>query len=58
MSSPSQNNYDTRLAEKLALIASKRGVTSPPAAELKHVTGAPAEASKDVTEKQKPQEKK
>lgn len=48
--SPSQNNYDERLAEKLALMASKRGANSAPAQELQTVTGAPVETPKSGTE--------
>lgn len=54
MSSPSQNNYDERLQEKLQQIANKRGVDSPQYEELyrlKSGAGVAPKKSKSATEK-------
>lgn len=52
-----QNNYDERLAEKLARLAAKRGGDSAPAQELKRVKPSESVTSqkrKGVTEKSTP----
>lgn len=52
---PSPNSEQTRLAEKLARMAAKRGTDSPHAAELELLTPSegvkPQKPSKKVTEK-------